>query len=330
MGGSTPDIEDERLDEAMAWLIQLQEERDNPKLRDRFEAWRRASPANERAWAETAHAYDMLGKVAEPPPESTSSSAKIAHLADRRRRAVSRRILAGASVAALAACVAFLALPNVLLKLNADFTTGTAEQRDVRLADGSTVALAPDSAIDVALTGDGRQVRLLAGRAYFEVEPDPRKPFQVEAQGVKVTVVGTGFEVRLAQGGAAVAVRHGAVRVDLPGGATQRSQLLAVGDRISITGGGDVDKGKEVVEQIGIWRSGQLVARDRPIGDVVNDLRPYFNGAIVLLSDELSKRRVTGVYDLRDPVEALRALGRAHGAMTVRQVLPWLVVVSAS
>lgn len=329
MDSSIPDIEDERLDEALAWLIQLREEADNPQLRVRFEAWRRASPENARAWAETARAYDLLGEVAEPQTEGAPSSTTITHPVERQRRRILQRYAAGAAVVALAACLVLLALPHVLLNLNADFTTGTAEQRDIRLADGSTVALAPDSAIDVALGGNRRQVKLLAGRAYFEVEADPGKPFQVDAQGVKVTVVGTGFEVRLTRGGAAVAVRHGAVRVDLAANGRQQSELLAVGDSISVSGRGDIGKGREMAEQIGIWRSGQLIARDRPIEEVIDDLRPYFNGAIVLLGNELGKRRVTGVYDLRAPVEALRALGRAHGTATVRQILPWLVVVSA-
>src|SRR5262249_1990924 len=148
------------------------------------------------------------------------------------------------------------------------------------------------------------------------------------AEQVMVTVVGTGFDVRLAQGGAVVAVRHGVVRVDYNVGPQPQSQLLLPGEWVGVTAKGDVSSGKEPPDQIGVWQTGQLVARDRPMVDVVDELRPYFSGTIVLIGADLSRRRVTGVYDLRDPVEALRALGRAHGSVAVRQVFPWLVVVS--
>ncbi|PTT35429.1 iron dicitrate transport regulator FecR, partial [Stenotrophomonas sp. HMWF022] len=37
---------------------------------------------------------------------------------------------------------------------------------------------------------------------------------------------------------------------------------------------------------------------------------------------------VTGVYDLRRPNRALAAIRRAHGA-TVRQITPWITIVTA-
>ena len=43
----------------------------------------------------------------------------------------------------------------------------------------------------------------------------------------------------------------------------------------------------------------------------------------------LAARTVTGVYNLKDPGAALRAIARAHNAV-IRYVTPWLILVSAS
>lgn len=48
---------------------------------------------------------------------------------------------------------------------------------------------------------------------------------------------------------------------------------------------------------------------------------------VVLASDDLGNRRVTGVYDLNKPMDALTALVQVHGAR-IRQISPWLTVVS--
>src|SRR3546814_13229123 len=61
----------------------------------------------------------------------------------------------------------------------------------------SSVTLDTGSAIAVNY-GDGRRgVRLLAGRAWFDVAHDERHPFTVSAADARVRVTGTAFDVGL-------------------------------------------------------------------------------------------------------------------------------------
>jgi transmembrane sensor len=69
------------------------------------------------------------------------------------------------------------------------------------------------------------------------------------------------------------------------------------------------------------------VARDEPVAEVVDELRAYFRGAILVTDDALAAQRVTGLYDLGDPAQTLRAIALTHGA-TVTQISPWLLVLS--
>ncbi len=63
------------------------------------------------------------------------------------------------------------------------------------------------------------------------------------------------------------------------------------------------------------------------IGDVVAMLGRYHRGMIVLRDETLAARRVTGVYDLADPVAALRTAIKPHAGV-VDAYTPYVLVVS--
>lgn len=65
------------------------------------------------------------------------------------------------------------------------------------LPDGSRISLNQNSLIKFKedFKGDNREV-YLEGEAFFEVEPDPSKPFIVNTKSAKVEVLGTKFNVR--------------------------------------------------------------------------------------------------------------------------------------
>jgi Fe2+-dicitrate sensor, membrane component len=307
---SFPEHRDRATDEAAHWLVALEDDPGNPDLRARFETWLTAHPENAAAWADTTDVYAMMTETEPVHAE--------------RWRSRPRPAVAKAAALALAAGLAFALLPGMMTYLRADQTTATAEVRAVRLEDGSMVHLGPGSALDVAFAGGERRVRLLDGEAFFEVVPDPDRPFRVEAGGTEATVLGTAFDVRLGSGGTTVAVRHGRVRVD--GGPA--SERLEAGDWVRMGSGGTAERGVVPPAEVASWLGGQIVARDRPVAEVVDELRRYHSGVIVLADDALGARRVTGVYNVADPRAALRAVAGAHGA-TVRSLTPWVLLVSA-
>jgi transmembrane sensor len=124
--------------------------------------------------------------------------------------------MVGLAALAAAACLAFVFGGNLMLRIEADHMTATAEQRRVQLADGTVVLLAPESAIDVVYGAGTRRVRLLKGRAYFDVAAD-RRPFVVQAGEVEARDIGTAFDIGLDVRGVDVAVREGIVDVGAPG-----------------------------------------------------------------------------------------------------------------
>src|SRR3546814_17474872 len=72
---------------------------------------------------------------------------------------------------------------------------------------------------------------------------------------------------------------------------------------------------------VAAWRDGRLFVDGATVAEVVDRIRPYQSGWIVIAGSGLGGRKVTGLYDLHDPDNALRALVEAHGG-EVRAVHP--------
>lgn len=332
MGRTQEPVNGETPSRASEWLVALSEQPANRDLRARFDRWLAASPEHARDWEEISRASAVLG-AASPLHEHqwgeflrerrAGRDARSAVLTVGRRRWTMR----GMTALAAAACLAFIFGGNLLLQFEADHATATAEQRRVQLADGTTVLLGPESAIDVAYTGAVRRVRLLKGEAFFEVAADATRPFAVEARALEARDIGTAFDVRLSARATDIAVRDGIVDVATPRTAATVAERLEAGDWVRITQAGHVERGKMPSDQVAAWTQGQLVVKNRSVAEVVEALRPYFAGMVMLRGATLEAQPLTGVYNLSDPVEALRAVARAQGA-TLHRLSPWIVVIS--
>jgi len=296
--------------EASDWMILLQERPDDDAVRAEFERWRR-KPACDAAWRELDYVRDLIRQAG-----ALASARPI-------RFARQRTIILPA---AIAACFAGLFAGWAFLPLVfADVTTGTDQMRVLRLADGSRVTLAPRSAI--TLDGPSRQVRLLSGTAFFQVRHDAAHPFRVLAGEAEATDLGTAFEVRHDDDGVRIAVREGRVRAACRDGAIVPIDLRP-GDMTALDcAAGRYRSSTSAPSAMASWTQGQLIVSDRPLGDVVAALRPWHRGLLMALGAGMA-RHVTGVYDLRHTDQALTAMRRAHG-VTVRQITPWITVVTA-
>ena len=270
-------------------------------------------PEHRQAYAEIESHWSDLGAVdpsAVAGPASGQDNAKPAFR--RRRRA------GGALAASLALLLAFSA-PQLWVAIIADASTGRGETETLTLADGSEVALGADSAIDVAIDADRRRIRLLKGRAWFNVAHEAR-PFTVALGDAQVLDVGTAFEVVKRSGGGEVAVTNGLVELTADGG---RALRLHAGQTARFEAG--LSRLVGSVPGTAAWREGRLQFVDTRLSDVLDDLERFGATRTILLDRELGRLKLTGVVDLADPSAAQEAiLERAGGS--ARRVGPWLFV----
>lgn len=85
----------------------------------------------------------------------------------------------------------------------------------VRLVDGSVVYLDANSAFEYPehFEQEERNVKLLRGKAFFEVAKDPQHPFIISSGAIKTRVVGTSFHIQMNKSGCNVIVVTGKVNV---------------------------------------------------------------------------------------------------------------------
>ncbi|WP_395397933.1 FecR family protein [Novosphingobium sp. BL-8A] len=319
--------------EALDWLIRLDDQPGDAAVHAAFDAWLDSSPAHRSSWdaaldlacaVETAFPSVMVQDNAPAGEAFASSDVVILPLRKDRRRLRARRwgLVGGLG---LAACLCLALAPNMALRLRAQEMTGAGEVRSLALDDGTRVTLAPDSALSFDIGDKARSAHLLRGRAYFDVAHDEARPFRVTADDTVVTVLGTAFEVDGLSGDASVAVRRGIVAVDYAGHGPRT--VLQRGETVSLAADGRAERGAMRAERVADWVEGRMFVKDQPVGKVLDALRPWYGGYMVVRGPGLTSRRVTGIYDLRDPDAALSALGKAH-PIHIRRITPWLKIVT--
>jgi transmembrane sensor len=328
------------LDEAAGWLLRLREAAGDQRVQDDFSAWVSRSSEHRAAWHRVRESWHLLGEgkpvyehVWRPrlPQTPSTGVVKGPRIQPENHSRVTRRRwrwAAATSAVGLAACLLVVAVPSLLLRLEADYLTTTAQSRLVTLEDGTTVYLAADSAIKTEFSASRRQVRLLAGEAFFDVTRNPGRPFVVDASGVKVEVTGTAFDVRLASSVTQVELARGAIGVSSNAAPRKSPTVLAPGQMLVVDRkSGVMIKSDIAPEDIGAWREGRLFVNDATIGAVVEQIQRYHAAWIAVPDVTLAQQTVTGLYDLRDPDRALRALVQPYGGK-VREVSRFARIVS--
>lgn len=311
-GAETPKPTPEQRSAADAWLMRRDGDH-SARDEAEFEAWLAADPRHPLAYTETERLWSAIGL-----PLARARDTRAAASTGRRPG----RMAIGGMALAAGLAVAVVA-PGLIADFGADIVTGRGETAERRLPDGSTVRVAADTALDVDFAGTARRVAIRRGEAYFDVLPDPDRPFIVDGGAARVRVTGTAFNVERAERRASVVVARGSVEVSLPDGSATES--LTPGERVDARDGGlgsaeTVDLDMELG-----WMSGRIAFSQQPLGDVVAALQRQTDARIALRGD-LSGRLVSGSFPLSDVDANLDALAAAVDARVLR-VTPWLRVV---
>ncbi len=306
-------------DEALRFVVKLHSGAATLADRRQFQAWRAQNPEHEAAAQEAEALWGEASNLHQDPETGTVRPG-------RRKRGPSRRAVI-ANAVGLAAVGGGLWASGALRGWTSDYVTGLGETRAIDLPDGSRVTLNARSAIDVEFTPAVRRVSLVEGQAFFEVAPDLARPFEVSMRDVRVTALGTAFDIdrNIADGEASVAVTQHAVLVAAAAGEPVKlleGQMLVV-DRNGHLGAVRPSK----VSIVAAWRSGLYIAEDRRLADVIKALQAYHTGWIVIQGDEIANMRINAVLNLKTPDASLDAL--AGGLpISVRHLSSYLTVIS--
>ncbi|MEZ5689711.1 MAG: FecR domain-containing protein [Caenibius sp.] len=274
---------------------------------DGFTTWLEADPRHAVIYDEIALADARLQELTPtltPPLMAANDAAEAEHATYQGRHAGWWRWAGGA----LAAClVAVLAVPQFLQTDPHIYETADAS-RTIALADGSHIALAPHSRLQIA---DGEQDMELSGGAWFNISHDPSRKLTITAGQLQISDIGTQFDVQHNGDGVRVNVAEGTVNVS--------SQALSAPVRLEAGRGLLFDASNGVsrvnaipLEDAGSWRSGRLSYQSMPLALVASDITRYA-GVQVTVAETLRNREFSGTLIVTDGKTALRDLSQLMG-----------------
>ncbi|WP_094507460.1 FecR family protein [Brucella thiophenivorans] len=303
-------------DSAIDWVVKLSSGRATTEEHLQFSLWRQQSEKHELAALEAESLWHGIG--------ATGNRMRKAE----RDIKFTRRAMLGVAMAG-ATGIAFERVGIIGPQLYADYATRTAEQRTVRLDDGSTVIMNGNTAFSSELTKQERRLSLYQGQALFQVAKDGARPFIVEADGGETRALGTEFDIDIRSEKVVVTVTEGIVSVS--SGATEtafdgRSVRAVANQRVSYQSDRkpsipqDIDADLETA-----WLRGKLIFNARPLGEVVATLSRYRSGKIIIANSQLRSLEVTGVFDLTQPETVLETVEKTLPVSVTR--MPFVTIL---
>lgn len=329
--------------EASQWLVLLEDGDVSSETRMAFLEWYNQSEKHKAAFDERASlwsGYDnitLLKDIAESKANKklVREDARSATYGVMRRRSALTG-LAASLVLAMGAAL-FVAKPDLFPIDRNIYETAIGEQKTIELPDGSSINLNTGSKVIIAFTAEARNVELLEGEAYFDVEHNPDRPFSVFAGGKSVMAVGTAFTVRRLDENVAVTVAKGRVALFSDQSSPNDSPLEPSQPIAQIDAGTNVvfNRNIESMETIGpdklalrlAWRGGVLAFRDEPLSAVVSEMGRYTGMSVDIVSPEYADMAISGYVKIGatdDMFEALHLMtdlkveriGRNHVLLT--------------
>jgi transmembrane sensor len=201
--------------------------------------------------------------------------------------------------------------------------TGPGERANITLPDGTLVELNSESDlcyIPKTYNKSERQIRF-DGEGFFTVSKDKERPFLIDAQGLKVRVLGTKFnlQVKKDRATAELALEEGSVSfTSIRTGENvtlvpnQKAVLNQGTGKITIQNGIEMEDAKA-------WELKEMIFRNEPLASVIKAIEKTYNVDIQIDYSHCMTDLFTGTIPSNDIQEALEVLEKSyHFCATMR------------
>lgn len=238
---------------------------------------------------------------------------------------------------------------NAFFNKNSSIKTRLGEKHSFRLPDGSQVILNGGSHLSMSegFNKTNREINL-EGEAYFDIAPEASLPFIIHTGAMKLSVLGTAFNVRAypEEKAEVTSLIRGKVEIMIPeeieGGAAQRYilvpyQKLTVEKQPNPTKKPAQDKKSSATPTHGVqidslkksqlgsiteiaWMENKLVFDNEPMSSVAAKLEKWYGIKVIIETPELEPITCTGIFETEPLDKVLESMQFSIPMLKFRKV----------
>ncbi|HUP12736.1 MAG TPA: FecR domain-containing protein, partial [Niastella sp.] len=185
------------------------------------------------------------------------------------------------------------------------------------LPDGSVVTLNKHSQVSYPEKfPNDKRVLQLNGEAFFKVQPDKKKPFEVHTNNVTITVVGTSFNVRSRGDTTEVIVETGIVEVT-----TDKQTVILKAGQKAVTGFTEaiLQKQANTDQLYNYYRSKKFVCESTPLWKLIEKLNEAYDVHIVIENEAIRNEPYTVVFDNQPLDKILSVISTTFNTSVIKE-----------
>ena len=309
-----PDIGSAVAEQAVSWLIEMQDGALSPRRQQAWEQWLQAHTEHQRAWEHIQRINQRLRGLSSPLAHAALNAPKTSS----RRQAMKLLLLLGAGSALTYGLRDQLPVTPLL----ADFSSPVGQRRKLQLHDGSQIQLNTASSVDVTFDAQQRVIRLLEGEILLTAAQDSR-PLQVLTAHGSLQPQAARLNVRQFSNHTEIAVFSGRVRLTPtvhsgPPLWVEPHQQLSF-NRQAWNPPRPLDAGS------GAWSDGMLVAAHMRLADFLAELARYRRGQLNC-DPKVADLLISGTYPVDDSERVLELLAVSLPVRIKRFTRYWVTV----
>jgi len=170
----------------------------------------------------------------------------------------------------------------------------------ISLPDGSKVYLNKGSSVEVYTFNRKKRRVSLHGEAFFEITPDSKRPFSVEAGKTVTEVVGTSFNITQTSNNTRILVQEG--KVIFRSSINSESAVALNAGEAAVYEDNRIQLIPNPSANINAWHTGKLIfSRNMSIAEILADASVYFNKKISLENVSLGQCRISNQLTYKNP-----------------------------
>ena len=187
-----------------------------------------------------------------------------------------------------------------------------------RLLDGSWITLNKYSSLSYSqpLLSKQRSVQLISGEAFFEVKPDPEKPFLVTVQDLSIRVLGTTFHVKTSLNQQEVILEKGSVEVS---SGSEKLTLVPGEMALLDTQTSRLQKSTPSNDLYKYYVNNLFIAENIPLEDLVRTLSEAYGEVILIQDKTLQTQPITTTLIFGSLEENLAVISETLNVQILRQ-----------